>query len=92
MNGARRIQIRNLHAEKTRGQNERVLRRLFSLRRAAAVAEFPGESERRAEEKGNQDAGERLAVNGVDAEFTVQEFRSGGLDGAGEEEQRSGGD
>jgi hypothetical protein len=58
---------------------------------AAAVPEFPGETERSAEEKGDQDAGERLPVNGIDVEFTVQEFRSGGLDGAGEKEERSGG-
>ena len=78
MNGIRRIQIRNLHTEKTRREKKHVLRRLFGRNIASTVAEFPGKSERRAEEKGDQDAGERLPVDGVDAEFAVQKFRGGG--------------
>jgi hypothetical protein len=58
--------------------------------KGAGTAQFAGKPERGAEQKRDQDAGERLTVDGIDAEFLVQEIRRGGLDGAREKEDGNG--
>lgn len=91
MNRFRRIQIRNVHAEQTNRNAERVDCMVFIvLGKGAGSADLAGESERRAEEQRDQDAGKRLAVDGVDAELMVQEFRRGGFHGTREQKNGNG--
>lgn len=88
MNCFRRIQKQNVQAEKARRDEHGRRRALFVLRRMPGAAPSADEPEGCAEEKREEDTGERLSVNRLETEIVYQ----GGLrhlfEGPGEKEKR----